>query len=186
MADPRRPRLLQVARDRVTARVLRLSPPALPRDGGLLDTAGVFVTLWLRGELRGCIGLLEPDGPLADATARMAEQALLDPRFPEMRLLPQDLADLRIEVSVLGPLRPIAGPADIVTGRDGVVLHAGGRSGCFLPKVAAEHGWSPTETLDQLCRHKLGLPAGAWRLPGSLLFAFTAASAVEQAAPAPS
>jgi len=179
------PKLLQLARTRVVARIRGVTPPPLPRDADLRVELGVFVTLWLRGELRGCIGLLEPDGPVAEATARMADEALLDPRFTGERVSMADLPDLRLEVTLLGPLHPVAAPHEIHIGRDGVLLEVGGRSGCFLPKVAAERGWTTEETLAQLCRHKLGLPDGAWRLPGARLSTFTAESLVEDAPQTP-
>ena len=58
--------------------------------------------------------------------------------------------------------RPVAGPDEIVLGRDGVILTKGGRSAVFLPQVATEQGWDRATMLDHLCR-KAGLGAGEWR-----------------------
>jgi hypothetical protein len=122
---------------------------------------GVFVTLKEHGKLRGCIGRLIGDFPVGLTTAWMAVQAgENDSRFPPVTL--KELAALEIEISVMTPLKPISRPADIVLGRDGVVIAKSGRSAVFLPQVATEQGWSLAEMLDQLCL-KAGLPLDAWK-----------------------
>jgi AmmeMemoRadiSam system protein A len=122
---------------------------------------GAFVTLKNRGELRGCIGHLVGDFPVGLTTAWMAVQAgLNDSRFPPVSL--QELSGLEIEISVMTPLKPVAKPADIVVGRDGVIIQKAGRSAVFLPQVATEQGWGLSEMLDNLCL-KAGLPSGSWK-----------------------
>jgi AmmeMemoRadiSam system protein B/AmmeMemoRadiSam system protein A len=124
---------------------------------------GVFVTLKKRkgGDLRGCIGRMVPDRPLAALVGAMALQsAFEDPRFSAVTL--KELPDLQIEISVLTPMQPVAGPEEIVVGRDGVLLQKGSRSAVFLPQVAPEQGWGRDEMLDHLSM-KAGLPASAWR-----------------------
>jgi AmmeMemoRadiSam system protein B/AmmeMemoRadiSam system protein A len=122
---------------------------------------GVFVTLKQNGELRGCIGHMPADFPLAVATGYMAVQAgINDPRFSPISL--KDLAGLEIEISALSPLKSIEKPSEIVLGRDGVVIQKGGRSAVFLPQVATEQEWDLTEMLDNLCL-KAGLPSDGWK-----------------------
>jgi len=122
---------------------------------------GAFVTLKQRGNLRGCIGLLAGDFPLGLTTAWMAVQAgEFDSRFSPVSL--RELPGLEIEISVMTPMKPIARPADIVIGRDGVVIQKNGRSAVFLPQVATEQGWGLSEMLDNLCL-KAGLPSGSWK-----------------------
>jgi AmmeMemoRadiSam system protein B/AmmeMemoRadiSam system protein A len=126
-----------------------------------LRPQGAFVTLTRKGELRGCIGRMIPDGPLGRTVGAMALQAAFeDPRFPP--LSQGELPQLQIEISALTPMKPVAGAQDIVVGRDGVLLSKGGRSAVFLPQVATEQGWTRDEMLDHLSR-KAGLPAGSWR-----------------------
>ncbi len=126
-----------------------------------MEARGVFVTLKKRGNLRGCIGRMTPDRPLANLVGAMALQAAFeDPRFAPVTL--KELPDLEIEISVLTPMQPVPGPEAIVVGRDGVLLKKGGRSAVFLPQVAPEQGWGRDEMLDHLAM-KAGLPAGAWR-----------------------
>ncbi len=122
---------------------------------------GVFVTLYARGELRGCIGHLAGDRPLAQNVGAMALSAALeDPRFPPVE--PAELGDLEIEISVLTPLERVAGPDAVVLGRDGVQIRKDGRVAVFLPQVPAEQGWDKTALMENLCL-KAGLTKDAWK-----------------------
>jgi MEMO1 family protein len=154
--------LLGLARETI-ARYLSIKMVPLPRliSPILREPRGVFVTLKKRGNLRGCIGRMVPDRPLAELVGAVALQsAFEDPRFSPVTT--RELADLEIEISVLTPMKPVSGPNDIVVGRDGVLLQKGGRSAVFLPQVAPEQGWGRDEMLGHLSQ-KAGLPAGAWR-----------------------
>ncbi len=62
----------------------------------------------------------------------------------------------------------------MVPGEHGIIVRRGDRSGCFLPKVAGERGWSAEETLSNCCTMKAGLAADAWREPGTEVCLFTA------------
>jgi AmmeMemoRadiSam system protein A len=167
-----RERLLGVARSAVRAAAdARLYDPA-PEPP--VDVQGVFVTLRRRQDhdLRGCIGSLRPATEglprlVADA-ARSA--ALRDPRFPQVR--PGEVDALSLEISVLGPLAPIA-PHEVEVGRHGLVLRARGRSGLLLPQVPAEHGLDRGGFLEALCR-KAGVPPGTHAQPGAELLGFEA------------
>lgn len=132
--------------------------PALPR---LEMKAGVFVTLKLRHQLRGCIGFAEPLFPLWQGVAQAAILAATeDPRFPPLRMA--EMPGLQIEISVLGPLQPVSDVSEIMVGRDGLVIREGQRSGLLLPQVASEQGWDRQTFLREVCR-KAGLPDNAWR-----------------------
>jgi MEMO1 family protein len=162
--------LVQLARAAVAAAVTDAAPvdPArLASEAGLdlrpalRDKRGVFVTLTLDGRLRGCIGHLEGVEPLLTAVVTNAQAAALrDERFTPVR--PEDLPHLAVEVSVLTPLRRVAGPQEIAIGRHGILLSKGRRRAVFLPQVAVEQGWDLDTTLDHLAL-KAGLPAEAWR-----------------------
>jgi len=154
--------LLAFARETISDYLTTQMVP-LPRgfNPAALEPRGVFVTLKKRGNLRGCIGRMEPDRPLAALVGAMALQAAFeDPRFDPVTL--KELPDLEIEISVLTPMKPVPNPGAIVVGRDGVLLRKGGRSAVFLPQVAPEQGWGRDEMLDHLGM-KAGLPAGAWK-----------------------
>ncbi len=157
--------MLAFARETIQ-RYLTTATLPLPRgfSARLQRDRGVFVTLKKRGELRGCIGHIPSDTPMTRLAGRMAfASAFEDPRFDKVAA--SEVRDLEIEISVLSPPRPVGGPADIVVGRDGVVVSADGRGAVFLPQVAPEQGWNRDEMLDNLCV-KAGLSAGRWRRAG--------------------
>lgn len=148
--------------------------PAIP-GGALGDVQrGAFVTLEHHHELRGCIGHLAADRPVAEVVADMAVAAALeDPRFPPLRA--SELADVQIEVSVLTPARRLdpIDPGRITIGRDGVIVERGAARGLLLPQVAPSYGWGAERLLAATCE-KAGLPAAAWREPGTVVLTFQA------------
>jgi AmmeMemoRadiSam system protein A len=163
--------LLTIARDAVARWVRRGTPPALPATGDTARPAGAFVTLHNHGELRGCIGHIEADRPLVQVVADCAVAACSsDPRFPAVT--EAELPHLEIELSILGPLEPLAGPDDITIGRHGLFIELGWRRGLLLPQVATEWNWDRLAFLEQTC-HKAGLPRDAWK-KGAKLWRFEA------------
>jgi AmmeMemoRadiSam system protein A len=133
----------------------------------LYELGASFVTLTRRGELRGCIGALEPYLPLAeDVREHAAAAALQDFRFPPVR--PQELPDIEIEISRLTQPKTIEydSPQELVERLnphiDGVILRDGLRRATFLPQV-----WEKLPDaalfLSHLCQ-KMGAPADLWRV----------------------
>jgi AmmeMemoRadiSam system protein A len=171
LAESDRQRLLELARKAVTEAVShRKLPETIPEDGIFGTRRGVFVTLHVRGKLRGCIGTTEAHEALGDAVVRCAASAALhDPRFPQMKA--EELGDLEVEISVLSPLMPIE-PEDIEIGKHGLVISAVGHKGLLLPQVAVEHHLSREEFLGETC-WKAGLPRDAWRDVGVVIQGFT-------------
>lgn len=172
MIDPDdRKRLLEIARASVSARVCGrpFAPP--PAGGDLARPSGAFVTLTERGELRGCIGYPESDEPLACVVAHCAAAAAIsDPRFPPVE--PHEVPKLHVEISVLGPIMPVSDPAEILVGRDGLIVQRGLRRGLLLPQVATDWGWDRDTFLAQTCV-KAGLAPDAWK-HGAQIFRFEA------------
>jgi AmmeMemoRadiSam system protein B/AmmeMemoRadiSam system protein A len=154
--------LLSLARKTLTRIFLTDTVPlARGCNANLQQPRGVFVTLRNKGELRGCIGRMVGDEPLCKLVSAMAIQAAFhDSRFRPLGA--DEMKDITIEISVLTPMKPVAGASDIVVGRDGVLLRKKGRSAVFLPQVPTEQGWDRDEMLDHLCL-KAGLTAGCWR-----------------------
>ena len=161
--------LLQIAREAIAAHVSGAAPPAIALE--LDRRSGAFVTLHKRGELRGCIGHIEADDSIGRVVERCAVAASsTDPRFPAVS--PAEVAELSIEVSLLGPLEPISGPEAIEIGRHGLVVEKGWHRGLLLPQVATEWKWDAQQFLAQTCR-KAGLAHDAWR-EGAKLWRFEA------------
>jgi AmmeMemoRadiSam system protein A len=161
LSESQKSALLSLARESVVATIARSQLPRLPVD--LPDASGVFVTLKRRGELRGCLGTLQCQRGLAAEVVRCAADAATeDPRFPPVS--PDELSDVAVEVSVLGPLEPIDPMAFdvIVIGRHGLVAEQGFRRGLLLPQVATEWDWTVEQFLRQTCL-KAGLAPDAWQ-----------------------
>jgi AmmeMemoRadiSam system protein A len=160
-SDHDRQLLLRLAREALAAHV-GVAPAHVPGETAVLtQLAGAFVTLHNHGELRGCIGHVEPNQPLGTVVPRCAVAAgTTDPRFPP--ITPTELEQLDIEISLLGPLEPIGGPEEIEIGRHGLVVESGWQRGLLLPQVATEWGWDAETFLAQTC-HKAGLSRDAWK-----------------------
>ncbi len=168
LSETQRQQLIDIARESLRHGLTHGSP--LPVDTGTLDEtlsspAASFVTLHRHGQLRGCIGSLEPYQPLATDVARNAfSAAFRDPRFPPLDS--HELDDLTLEISVLGSPEEItfSSEQDLVKqlrpGTDGLILEEKGRRGTFLPSVW-ESLPQPAEFLRQL-KLKAGLPADYW------------------------
>jgi len=176
MNDLQKQTLLKVAHDTVEA-VIKRRPQqrAVSDDSGLNAPCGCFVTLKNKGRLRGCIGQFTSDSPLIELVAQMAKaSATGDPRFFGDRITVRELDMLDIEISVLSPLQRTDDPLSLRLGVDGIYIKRGRASGCFLPQVATETGWSKEEFLSYCCEHKAGLAADAWKDPTTEVYLFSA------------
>jgi len=164
--------ILRWARETIQSVVSGGKVPRIEPTAALCAPHAAFVTLKKHGQLRGCIGMMDFDRPLWENVQRAAvASALHDPRFPPVSAA--ELPDLRLEVSVLEPPRPIASAEQFEVGRHGIILELGRHHGLFLPQVAVEEGWDRDKTLEMLC-YKAGLPPGAWRDPQARLSVFEA------------
>jgi len=161
LTSDQRAELLATARWAIRERVRGLGSTAGPsRDPRLQAGGAAFVTITRQGQLRGCIGYVDPVKPLVEAVAHCAAAAATaDPRFPTVT--PEELAHLEIEVSVLSPLRRIDDPSEIQVGTHGLYISQSGRHGLLLPQVATDLGWDRETFLRQTCL-KAGLPGDAW------------------------
>lgn len=136
-------------------------------DAVFQEKRAAFVTLTKRRALRGCIGSLVAVESLAASVRRNAVNAALhDPRFSPLTL--QELEEVHIEISVLGPPQPLpySDSKDLLqqlqSGLDGLILEApGGRRATFLPQVWGQLP-AAADFLAALCR-KAGLATDAWK-----------------------
>jgi len=162
--------LLRLAHDAILStlerREIRLDPPT----DHLSQPRGAFTSLYLRGELRGCVGYVLPVSPVYRAVADTARAAAFeDTRFQPVT--PPEARELEIELSILSSPQPISGDA-VEIGRHGLLISTGGRRGLLLPQVPVEHNWDRITFLEQTCR-KAGLALDAWQ-KGATIEAFTA------------
>jgi AmmeMemoRadiSam system protein A len=170
MIDPSmRQRLLHLAQQAIVARVHRGRAPApFTLD---LHASGVFVTVYHRGELRGCLGTLDPREKVPEAIIRLAGDVThRDRRFDPLTL--PELIDVTVDVSVLTPPVLVREVSEILIGRDGLIVEFGRAKGLLLPQVATEHGFDRETFLGHTCR-KAGLEEDAWRT-GATIYRFQA------------
>ncbi|MBI2303212.1 MAG: AmmeMemoRadiSam system protein A [Chloroflexi bacterium] len=148
--------LVRLARDTVVSFVLR---QPLPDYGGLLPTlgerAGVFVSIKKLGELRGCIGTLEPvrHNVVEEVAHNAISAAIRDPRFPPVT--PAELPYLSFSVDVLSPPEPVTDHTQLDPKRYGIIVERGRRRGLLLPDLEGINTGQ-----EQICIacHKAGIP----------------------------
>jgi AmmeMemoRadiSam system protein A len=144
--------------------------PDMPEN--LKKKMGAFVTLKIRGDLKGCIGYIRGQLPLDETVRQMAKEAAFhDPRF--MPLDVSEWMDTDIEISVLTPLRRIADVEEIQVGIHGIYIEKGLDSGLLLPQVATENGWDRETFLGYACM-KAGLSSDAWKMADTRIYIFSA------------
>lgn len=123
---------------------------------------GAFVTLKINGNLRGCIGRFISTDPLNEVIRVSAlSSAFEDPRFNPLTKTEFEKTD--IEITILGPLKRIHNPREIILGKHGIYIKKGVRSGTMLPQVAIENGWTVEEFLGYTSRDKAGIGWDGWK-----------------------
>ncbi len=128
-------------------------PPAVPADTPLefqTAAAGVFVSLYKEGSLRGCIGTIEPatSSIAAEIIQNAVSAGLYDSRFPPVKL--RELPDITFSVDVLMPPEPAAGLEDLNPQEYGVVVALNNRRGLLLPDLPGVD--TPREQVEIACR----------------------------------
>ena len=166
--------LLKFVRGIVCNEVGADPPPTRPSDVPDDAGGGAFVTLKRGQRLRGCMGTFSPSGSLLDTLDSVARSACRDPRFKTCPVTAKETPALSIEVSLLTVPESVTDRGTIEAGRHGIIVRRGSRSGCFLPQVAVERGWTSAEFLSQCCVAKAKLPADAWQDPATEVLRFTA------------
>jgi MEMO1 family protein len=143
-----------------------------PKDIRLKANGATFVTITRNGDLRGCVGNIQPVMPLYKSVITNAVSAATrDPRFPPM--IRQELGDMSIEISVLSPMELLSDTNKIIIGRHGLFILNGENSGLLLPKVASDFKWDVNTFLEQVSV-KAGLPKDAWKDKNTRLYTFIA------------
>jgi len=156
--------LLKLARAEIGQQLGHTLPVPPPADW-LQQPGASFVTLTKMGDLRGCIGSLEPHRPLGeDVRANALAAAFRDPRF--MPLAREEFNDIRVEVSLLSPTESLSVSSEdealtvLRPGIDGLIFEYAHHRSTFLPQVW-EQLPEPLEFLAHLKR-KAGLPQDFW------------------------
>jgi AmmeMemoRadiSam system protein A len=154
--------LLQIARNSVRAYLSgeTAKQPEIS-NGVLMESYGVFVSIHISGELRGCIGNVHPAGPLYRSAAECAVAAAVsDPRFAP--LTSDELPAADFEISVLSFMEPVKNIEEIEIGLHGLMITKPSGRGLLLPQVAVEHRWDRVRFLRETCK-KAGLNPDDWK-----------------------
>jgi AmmeMemoRadiSam system protein A len=163
--------LLRLAHDSIlSAFDSQLQVSLDPPSPHLAEPRGVFTSLYLYGDLRGCVGYVASVSSVYRGVAETARAAAFeDARFRPVTL--EQAPHLEIDLSILSQPQLIQSEA-IEIGRHGLLITMAGRRGLLLPQVAVEHNWDRATFLEQTCR-KAGLPLDAWK-NAATIEAFTA------------
>jgi AmmeMemoRadiSam system protein A len=133
---------------------------------------GAFVTIYIKGKLRGCIGYLTGVLPLIETVRDVAvKAATCDPRF--LPLTQDEYPEISIEISVLSPLKLVRNVEEIHVGTHGILIEGAWARGVLLPQVAVEYGWNREQFLRETSR-KAGGPHDLWKQPDVKIYTFTA------------
>lgn len=128
----------------------------------LKTPCGAFVTLNKEGKLRGCIGRFNPEQPLWKVVQTMAiAAATQDNRF--LPVTSGEIEQLKIEISVLTPLKRIKSVDEFILGKQGIYMKKGNETGTFLPQVATSTGWSKEEFLGHCAQDKTCIGWNGWK-----------------------
>jgi len=157
--------LLKIARESI---ISKLDNKEYPYNSSYILTetlsmpCGAFVTLNKDLKLRGCIGLFVVQEPLYKIVREMAvSSAFEDPRFPKVE--ESEMESIKIEISVLSPLKKIDNINKFILGKQGIYIKKGMQSGTYLPQVAKETGWTKEEILNHCSHDKAGLSWDGWK-----------------------
>jgi AmmeMemoRadiSam system protein A len=164
--------LLQIARNSVQSHLTgqQLEIPSIASED-LMEKRGVFVSIHLGGDLRGCVGTIDPSNSLYQSVAGCAAAAASrDSRFKPLQL--SELPEADFEISVLSPIEEVTDIRDIEVGTHGLIVSRGNARGLLLPQVAVQQQWDREQFLGETCR-KAGLPPTAWK-QGATIQRFTA------------
>ncbi|WP_066633266.1 AmmeMemoRadiSam system protein B [Labilibacter marinus] len=121
-----------------------------------------FVSIYVNGELRGCLGRYNVSCSLPELVKDLALAAVFeDKRFKEIDA--SELDGLSIEISLLTPMKKIHSIEEIVLGKHGVYLKLGHKKGTFLPQVADKTAWNLEQFLGHLARDKAHIGWNGWQ-----------------------
>jgi uncharacterized protein len=162
--------LLRLAHDSIESALVNREISLEPPSPHLAEWRGAFTTIYLQGQLRGCVGYVFPIASVYRTVAETARAAAFeDTRF--WPLTREEAAEAEVSLSILSPLQAIR-PEHVEVGRHGLLVSQHGHRGLLLPQVPVEHRWTRVTFLQQTCR-KAGLPLDAWE-KGATLEAFSA------------
>lgn len=155
-------KLLHIARESVI-RFVSTGGQVQESDSAVIEgqSSGMFVSIYIGDELRGCIGNHGESQDLGNEVEHLALSALCDERFKDIS--EAELDDLVLEISILTPLKRINSIDEIIPGKHGVYIKKASKSGTYLPKIAPMFGWNAEELLSNCALEKAGIGQDGWK-----------------------
>ncbi len=149
--------LIKLAKDTIRSYVIKgviLSPPAINLPKELAGKRGVFVSIKKKGQLRGCIGTIEPTkNSVAEEIIHNAISASTkDPRFPS--ITSDELDDLTITVDLLSSLEKVTDLNQLDPKKYGIVASSKHKKGLLLPEL---EGIDTVEKQIRIAKNKGGI-----------------------------
>ncbi len=146
--------LVVLARRAIESSLAEKPLPSLAGMDGFEAPAGAFVSIKKKGQLRGCIGTIQPVRPtlVQEVVDNAVAAATRDPRFPP--LTEEELGEIIISVDVLTSPEPISGPDDLEPAKYGVIVQSGHRRGVLLPDLP---GVASVDQQVAIARSKAGI-----------------------------
>jgi MEMO1 family protein len=156
--------LLRIARDSIFSHLSGRNQDIIEEDisDSLKLKCGAFVTLRMNNALRGCLGRFDSDKFIPETIANLAPaSATRDYRFSPLTI--DELSKVKIELSILTPMRKIHSIDEIKVGKHGIYIIKDGKAGTFLPEVATDMGWDKIEFLNRCADNKAGIGQDGWK-----------------------
>ena len=129
--------LVKLARETIRSYITDGVIPQPPKDLAeeFLEKRGVFVSIKKRGQLRGCIGTIEPtkDNVAEEVIHNAVSASTRDPRFPS--ITPDELEDLAVSVDLLSPLEIVTDQGQLNPKKFGVLVSSKSKKGVLLPDL---------------------------------------------------
>ncbi|NLC11279.1 MAG: AmmeMemoRadiSam system protein A, partial [Firmicutes bacterium] len=149
---------IDLAKKALEAKVLGTGlkmPSPLPPE--LTGKAGVFVSIKKRGQLRGCIGTIEPtkENLAQEIIDNAVSAGLRDPRFPAVE--PHELDELTYSVDIMGKPEAVEKLEDLDAKKYGVIVQSGHKRGLLLPDLEGVD--TPEQQIAIACQ-KAGIGSG--------------------------
>jgi AmmeMemoRadiSam system protein A len=166
--------LLNIARKSIGEELKGNQPFSFEEDypPKLKEKCGVFVTLTIDEQLRGCIGYILGFNSLHEQVYDAAKKAAFeDPRFAP--LSEDEFEQVEIEISVLSVPKRIKSINEIEIGIHGLIIEKDHYHGLLLPQVAVKYKWGREEFLENTCL-KAGLRKSEWKSPQTKIEIFSA------------
>jgi hypothetical protein len=156
--------LIELARDAIAGSLNKSTVQTRNQtlSATLHTCCGAFVSLYVQGKLRGCIGTFSEESPLYKNIRNMAVSAATsDNRFDPID--PSELDEVHIEISVLSPRIRVHDVSEIIPGKHGIFMKKGRKRGTLLPQVAISQNWSREELLGNCAKYKAGIGWDGWK-----------------------